>query len=59
VNARIQTFGGFRVDVALSHDASERFLNVRGRAIEAIIKVEVAERGVEIIAPQQAYHTSP
>ena len=42
----------------MSHDASERFLNVCSRAIEAIIKVEVAERGVKIITPQEAYDAS-
>jgi hypothetical protein len=43
----------------LSHNASERFLNVCSRAIEAVIKVEVAEGGVKVVAPQQAYHASP
>jgi len=32
---------------------------VRSRAIESIIKVEVAKCGVEIVAPQQADHASP
>ncbi|WP_210207668.1 hypothetical protein [Rhodoplanes elegans] len=56
MHTRVQGFGGLRVDVALSHDAPERRLNVTARAAETIVEFEVPERGVEVVAPQQADH---
>ena len=50
---------GFRrlgVDIALPHQAAEGGLDMGARAAEAVVKVEVAEGGVEVVAPQQADH---
>src|SRR5206468_4155027 len=40
---------------ALLDDATECRLDVPSRAAEPVIEIEVAESGVEIVAPEQAY----
>ena len=52
----IEAFGRFRIDIALADDAAERRLDVRAGAAEAVVKVEMAESGVEVVPPQQADH---
>ena len=52
----IQAFRGLGVDMALPHQAAESGLDMRARAAEPVVKVEVAEGGIEIVAPQQADH---
>lgn len=49
----VETFRGLGIDVALPNYATESRLDVVCRAAEPVIKVEVAEGGVEIIPPQQ------
>lgn len=56
MDSRIQSFGRFGIDVSLSHDTPERRLNVTAGATEAVVQFEVAEGGVEVVAPQQADH---
>src|SRR5262245_44214695 len=48
--------GGLRIDVSLPHDAAEGRLDVAGRAAEPVVQVEMAEGGIEIVAPEQADH---
>src|SRR4030081_226045 len=50
--------GGLLVRAPLPDDAAERRLNMARRAAEPVVEVEMAERGIEIIAPEQAYHTT-
>ena len=52
----IQAVGGFGVDMALPHQTAESGLNMGAWAAKAVVKVEVAEGGVEVVAPQQAHH---
>ena len=40
----------------LSHDAPERGLNVLTGTAEPVVEIEMAEGGVEVVAPQQADH---
>ena len=56
MNPRIQTFRGLRIDVALSHHAPERGLNVLTRTSKTIVEVEMPECSVQIIAPKQSNH---
>ena len=42
------------VDGALAHDAPERLLDMRAGAGESVIEVEMAEGGVQVVAPEQA-----
>src|SRR5262245_22093321 len=44
------------VNVSLPHEATEGRLDVAGRTAEPVVKVEMAKRGIEIIAPKQADH---
>ena len=48
-------FGRLRIDVALPHHATERRLDVAARAAEAVIEIEMAESGVEIVPPEQVH----
>src|SRR6266436_3089646 len=48
--------GRRRVDIALANDAAERCLDMTGRTAEAVVKIEMPERGIEIVAPEQAHH---
>ena len=52
----IEAFRRFRVDIALADHAAERRLDMRAGAAEAVVKVEMAEGGVEVVPPQQADH---
>lgn len=54
MDTRVQGFGGFRIDIALSHDAPERRLNVTAGTTEAVVQLEMPEGRVEVVAPQQA-----
>src|ERR1700722_54102 len=46
--------GRLGVDVALTDHATERYLDVLAGAAEPVVKIEVAERGVEVVARHQA-----
>src|SRR5262245_32153270 len=52
----VEGVGRLRIDGALPDDATESRLNVAGRAAEPVVQVEVAEGGIEIVAPEQADH---
>ena len=48
--------GRFRIDVALADHAAERRLDMRARAAEPVVEVEMAEGGVHVVPPQQPDH---
>jgi len=56
VHPVVDLLGCLRVDVSLANDAAEGRLDMSGRATEAVVKIEVPERGIEIVAPEQAHH---
>ena len=49
---------GLGIDVSLPDETAEGGLDVGARAAEPIVKVEMAKRGVEIVAPEQRDHTT-
>lgn len=53
----VQTLRRLWIDVALSHDAPERGLNVLTGTTEPVVEIEMPERGVKIVAPQQPNHS--
>jgi hypothetical protein len=58
MNPAIQGFLGLGIDVSLPDQAAESGLDMSTWTTETVIKVEMAEGGVEIVAPQQADHAS-
>ena len=56
MHAAVERVGRLRIDVALPHEAAECRLDVAGRAAEPVVQIEVAEGGIEIVAPEQAHH---
>ena len=53
----VQAVGGLRIDRGgMQNQAPERRLNMAARAAKPVIEVKMAERGIEIVAPQQADH---
>ena len=58
MDARCETVGCLRVDRSLLNDAAEHELQMLGRAVEPVIEVDVAARGVDIVAPKQAGDSS-
>jgi len=40
----------------MQQQAAESCLDMAARAAEAVVKVEMAEGGIEIVAPQEAHH---
>ncbi len=53
----IQAVGGLRIDAALVQDqTAKRRLNMTSRTAKSVIKIEMAERGVDVVAPEQADH---
>ena len=52
----VQAFRRLWIDVALSHDAPERGLNVLAGAAEPVVEIEMPERGIKVVAPQQPDH---
>ena len=54
MDAAIEHIWRFWIDVAEPDKTAERRLDVPAGASEPIVEVEVAERGVQIVAPQQA-----
>src|ERR1700691_5155727 len=60
LNPAIQAIGGLRIDaVGMQQKAAECRLDMATRAAEPVVKVEMAERGVEIVAPEQTDHPAP
>ena len=57
MHPRVEQIGRFLIlllYVALPHDAPEADLDVLARAAEAVVEIEVAEGGIEIVAPHQS-----
>src|SRR5262249_22673755 len=59
VHPAIEGVGRLGVDVSLAHEAAKGRLDVTGWTAEPVVKVEMAKRGIKIIAPKQAYHSAP
>src|SRR4051812_5379359 len=53
MNASTQAFRGFGIDGAKAHETPERRLNVSSRTAKTVVQIEMAERGIEIVAPHQ------
>src|SRR5262245_50787117 len=53
-----QALERLRVDLAVAHEAAERSLDVAAGAAEAVVKLEVAEGGIEVGAPHQVDHAA-
>jgi hypothetical protein len=53
-----QAFRCFGVDGAKAHKTPECRLNVAPRAAKAVVKIEMAKCGVEIVAPHQDHHAA-
>jgi hypothetical protein len=58
MNPRIQAFRRLWIDVALSHNAPERGLNVLAGASETIVEIEMPECRVQVVTPKQSDHTA-
>jgi hypothetical protein len=58
MNTSAQAFRCFGVDGAKAHKAPERRLNVAAGATKPVVQIEMAERGVEIVAPHQDNHAA-
>ena len=54
----VQGFRNLEIRVTLADQAPESRLDVAGRTAKAIVKIEVAEGGVEVVAPEQPDYTS-
>src|SRR5262249_25158196 len=50
------TVDGLLVDFTLAHHAAESLLQMVAGTAEPVVKLELAQRGVEVVAPQQADH---
>src|ERR1700745_3259766 len=55
VNAAVQRFLRFGIDISLAYQAAEGRLDMCARATEAVIEVQVAEGGIEVVAPEQTH----
>ncbi len=53
----IQGLLGLGIDVSLPDKATEGGLDMRAGAAETIVQVEMAEGGIEIVAPEERNHT--
>ena len=51
----VEGVGRFWVKRSLADHAAEARLNMSGRAPKAIVKIEMAERGIEVIPPHQPH----
>jgi hypothetical protein len=58
VNAPVERFLGLGIDIPLAHQTAKRGLDVVSGASKAIVQIEVAESGVEVVAPEQVDHTA-
>jgi hypothetical protein len=58
VDTAVERFGHFWVNLAAeAGEAAKGSLDVAARAAKAIIEIEMAEGGVQIVAPHQAHHS--
>lgn len=58
MNAGLESLRDLGVDIPTSHNTPERRLNMSARAAKPVVKIEMAERGVEIVPPQQVDHAA-
>lgn len=58
MNPRFYLLRCLQIDFTLTDDATEARLHVVPRAAETVVEVEMAERRVEIILPQQSNDAS-
>jgi len=57
MDAAVQTVGRFGIDrIAVQNEAPERHLDVAAGAAEPVVKVEMPEGRIQVVAPEQAYH---
>ena len=56
MHPRIERLGGLGIDVPLPHDAAEGRLHMPAGAPEPVVKLKMAERRIQVVAPQQAHH---
>ena len=58
-NPHADAVTGFLIDLALPHHAAESLLEMIAGTAEPVVQFELAQRGVEVVAPKQADHPSP
>src|SRR5947209_13666043 len=58
MDASTQAFRGFGIDGAKAHETPERRLNVSSGTAKTVVQIEMAEGGVEIVAPHQDHHAA-
>ena len=59
MNASVQRLGYLRIDRSTeSGQAAERSLHMAAGAAKPVVKVQVAEGGIEVIEPHQAHHAA-
>src|SRR5258705_10378516 len=56
VHPAVETVGGLGIEGTLADQAAEGRLDMVRRAAEAVVEIEVAEGGCEIVASEQADH---
>jgi hypothetical protein len=51
----IEAIGGFGIDrIGMQYQTTERRLDMSGRTAEPVVQIEMAEGGIEVVAPEQA-----
>jgi hypothetical protein len=59
MNASVQRFGHLRIDrCTKTGQTTEGGLDVAAGAAEPIVEIEMAESGIEVVEPHQAYDTA-
>src|SRR5205814_5579986 len=56
VNPPAEGLGRLGIGTSLPHQAAESRLDMAGWATKTVVQIEVTERGIEIVAPEQAHH---
>jgi hypothetical protein len=57
MNAAVEGFRDLRIDLrAEPGEAAERRLHMAAGAAEPVVKIEVTERGIEVVEPHQPHH---
>src|SRR5215831_3046840 len=54
----VKGFLSFGIDVSLPYQTAEGGLDVGARAAETVVKVEMAEGRIEVVAPEEANHAA-
>src|SRR5262245_20904033 len=58
MNPAVKGFLSLRIDVSLANQAAEGGLDVGAGAPETIVKVEMAEGRIKVVAPEQVNHAA-